>query len=411
MAIKGKNMVDLKQSNRAAILMLLHEQGGMSRKQLATKLSLTPAAITMIVAELIEDGLIREVRVLDNNKSAGRKEIMVDIGGAHLFAIGVSFGIENAIISATDIKGNLLSNETFLFDYESGAEYIINKACSFVKKAITQREQQGKTCIGIGVSVRGIINEPMGICENSHGAWPDLDVPVRNMVQAALPGYEVIMRQNVRAQAETYIFDHDEVIESMLLVKNDTGIGSAIIIDNKIYAGFRSHSAEMGHITIDKNGKVCKCGGRGCLESFASCRALIANVTEIYGDQTTPALYALTGGKAVNITFEHITEAIAQGDMQVKNIVDTGIYHFGRVLRGHLGVLDVQKLVLHGSIFHNTYFYNRLKEEINFDNRYPMLDELLVTTDDVNNINIKCSPVLVIKSFYSKGGRMERKHE
>lgn len=409
MAIKGKNMVDLKQSNRAAILMLLHEQGGMSRKQLAAWLRLTPPAITTIVSELIEDGLVCEVRVLDN-KSAGRKEILLDIDGANLFAIGVSFGIENAVISATDIKGNLLSSETFLFDYDSGAEYIINKVCSFVKKAVTQREQQGKTCIGIGVSVRGITNEPMGICENSHGAWPDLNVPVRSMVQASLPGHEIIMMQNVRALAETYIFDnHDEVIESMLLVKNDTGIGSAMVINHKIYIGCHSRSAEMGHITIEKGGKLCKCGSRGCLESFASHRAIVANVTEIYGAQNTPALYAMTGGRADNITFDQVTGAIAQGDMRVKQVVDTGIGHFGRVLREHIGVLDVQKVVLHGTIFHNSYFYNRLKEEINFDNRYTNMDELLVITEDVNSINIKCSPVLVIKSFLSKGGRMEQR--
>lgn len=410
MAIKGKNMVSLKQSNRAAILMLLHEQGGMSRKQLAAKLSLTPAAITMLVAELIGDGLLKEGRPLENGGGAGRREILVEIAGASLYAVGISFGIENAILSATDLRGNLLSNETFLFDRDSGANYIISKACSFAAKVINRFGQQGMNCIGVGVSVRGIVSETEGVCENSHGAWPEENVPVRALVEAALPGYSVSLRQNVRALAETYIFEnHEEVIESMLLVKNDTGIGAALVINHKIYPGYRSHSAEIGHITIDEHGKPCNCGRRGCLESFSSSRAIRASVAERYGEQTTPALWRLTGGRREAITLDLMSAAIAAGDEAVREIVDRGAGQLGRVLRAQIGVLDMQKVVLHGAIFHDEYFNAQLRRAINFDGHCAEIERVLTVTPRENQLDIKCGPVLAVQAFYARGGERENK--
>ena len=65
-------------------------------------------------------------------------------------------------------------------------------------------------------------------------------------------------------------------------------------------------------------------------------------------------------------------------------------------------------MILHGQIFHYQYFFEKLKGEINFDQRYPFLNNLMDTTSHVQDLNNKCSPVLAIEAFYERGGRMER---
>lgn len=407
MAIRGKNMLDLKQGNRSAILMLLHEQGGMSRKQIAAKLNLTPAAITMIVTELIEDGIIREVRVLEGNGSAGRKEILVDICSDRFFAMGVYYGVERAVISTTDLGGRLLGSETFLYDYNSGADFVINKICKTLNATIRQYEQKGLVYVGLGVSARGIVDDDAGYCIDSYGGWKDKNVPIKAKMGELLNSKRICFRQNVRALADAYIFtNHTEVIESMLLVKNDVGIGSALVINHRVHMGQHYNAAEMGHIVVEPNGgRPCRCGSRGCLETIASCYNIERDLRAVCTPEKAPHLFALAGGNTENVTFRLGLEVLAR-DSAVKEIIDRAADQLAQAIRNNIIMLDVQKLVLHGTVFHSNYFMNRLSASINFDGRYGNLEQLLDITSPDSDLDTVCSPILAIKDFFSRGGSL-----
>ena len=412
MVVRGKNMGDVKVENRAAVLNLLQAQGRMSRKRIAALLNLTPAAITTIVSELIENGLVREAGEAEapyGSRNVGRREIMVEIDCRDLFAVGVSFGLGSCVISTMDLQGGLLASETMIFDADSGAENIIVRACNFLRRSIQRQESQGKTCVGIGISVRGIVDESHGVCINSYGGWKEENVPVAAIAAEHLSGYEIFLRQNVRALAQTYLFERrNEAIESMIFIKNDTGIGSALVFDHRVYNGHRGTGSEIGHITVDRAGKPCRCGGRGCLETVASCIAIERDIRQIYGPDATPLLWELTDGRLDQVNIGSIISAVEYGDEQVIAIVDRAVRELAMVIRSLIGTLDVQKVILHGQIFHYQYFFEKLKGEINFDQRYPFLNNLMDTTSHVQDLNNKCSPVLAIEAFYERGGRMER---
>ncbi|WP_071434607.1 ROK family transcriptional regulator [Angelakisella massiliensis] len=408
MAIKGRNMVDIKQGNRNAILTLLHEQGGLSRKQLAARLNLTPAAITMIVSEMIQNSILQEGEVLQSKGSAGRKEIMVRINSNDFFVTGVYFGIEQAIVSATDLCGNLLVSETFLYDYNSGVQFVVNRICQIINDTILRLEQQQKRCVGVGIAARGIIDDTRGICYNSYGGWPETDVPLLHMMEEQLRGQVISFQQNVRALANAYIFlNRGQSIESMLFVKNDTGIGAALLFDHKVYSGFNSNAAEMGHIVVERNGRLCRCGGRGCLETVSSMRSIENDVRDIFSEEATPALYRLVDGNKQNVSFPLICRAIQEGDTNVQNITNKAVDLLAEVLRSQICVLDVQRIVLHGIVFENPYFFNRLLESINYDGRYPCLSELITTTQSFPALDTVCSPILAIREFYRRGGMID----
>lgn len=406
MAIRGKNMLDLKQGNRSAILLLLHEQGGMSRKQIAAKLNLTPAAITMIVTELIEDGIIREVRVLEGNGSAGRKEILVDLCADRFFSMGVYYGVERVVISVTDLGGRLLGSETFLYDYGSGADFVISKICKTLSVTLRQYEQKGLIYVGLGVSARGIVDDAAGICIDSYGGWGDRNVPIKDQMSELLHSKHISFKQNVRALADAYIFtNHTEVIESMLFVKNDVGIGSALVINHRVHLGYHCNAGEMGHIVVDPQGKPCRCGGRGCLETIASCYNIEKDLQAICTPEKTPYLYTLAEGNVDNVTFRLGLEAVEQ-DSAVKKILDRAADELAKVIRNAIIMLDVQKLVLHGTVFHSAYFMGRLTASVNFDSRYSNLGHLLAITSQDTDLDMVCSPILAIKDFFGRGGSL-----
>ena len=84
----GTNMADVKISNRSAVLRLLHESGGMSRKQIAARLKLTPATITIIINEMIQESILGEGTTVPNTGGAGRREILVAVNRSKYIAVG-----------------------------------------------------------------------------------------------------------------------------------------------------------------------------------------------------------------------------------------------------------------------------------------------------------------------------------
>ena len=412
MRVTGKNMVDVKQANRAAILTLLQMHGPMSRKRIASMLNLTPAAITTLVSDLQEAGLVKplgEAPSPNGSKNVGRKEILLDLDGNEYFAAGISFDIGGATVSTVTLSGKIITTEKMIYMAGSDARSILQRACKFVQCSIQRQEAQQKICVGVGISVRGLVDECSNVCINSFGAWADENVPVQKLAEEYLPDYQIYVRQNLRALAETYLFDQqNEFVESALFIKDGTGIGSALIFDHLVYDGHRGIGSEVGHVTVDKGGKICRCGCKGCLETVSSCSSIERDVREIYSQTATPVLYDLTGGHVENVNIDDIVVSAECNDPVVVRILDNAIEKLAMVLRNMITGLGMQKVVLHGHIFHLSYFLEKLKESIFMDANSIFLDSVIETTENVQEMENKCSPVLAIKAFFERGGRLEK---
>lgn len=408
MALKGQNMGNVKQSNRSAILYMLHQQGGMSRKQMAEKLHLTPAAVTILVSEMIEDGILYEGEAIESCGNVGRKEIRIDIRKDCIYFFGMYFGLEKVIISAADPQGNLLHTANFALNEKHSSEKKLLGATQKMLEIAKLPVLQGRRCAGIGVSIRGIVNSRTGISINSFGVLDNYDVRVRDIIQEAVSTVlpvDVFFDNNVRSMAQAYVFtDIQEQVESMLFVRNETGIGSALILQHKLYSGYRNKAAEIGHTVVDRHGRMCQCGQRGCLETVASSRSIVRNVKEIYGAESTPYLYKATGGAAEKVTIGKIQKSAEAGDERCAKIMDSAVEALATVLRWDMDVLDVQRLVLHGKIFENKAFFEQIIRQMNFDGKYQNPESFILTTADYRDIDRKGAPILAIKNFYDCGG-------
>nr|MBQ1578147.1 MarR family transcriptional regulator [Oscillospiraceae bacterium] len=110
MPYQGDNLISVKRGNRSAALGILHEKGAMSRKRLAEHMNLTPAAITKIVGEMLEEGLLLEGEILQSS-GAGRREILIDLNPEAAVALGVLINLRQAIVSAVRLDGSVIFSE------------------------------------------------------------------------------------------------------------------------------------------------------------------------------------------------------------------------------------------------------------------------------------------------------------
>lgn len=202
---------------------------------------------------------------------------------------------------------------------------------------------------GVGVGSPGIVDAIRG---KIIGRSPNLPDWQGTNVKEALEresGLPVVVDNdaNVMAQAE-HEFGSGKEVSSGLYITVGTGIGSGIIIDNRLWRGSRFAGAELGHTIIEKNGRQCKCGKKGCLEVYAS-----AGAFESYYGRQIPA-----GGGV-----KYIFEQARFGDKAAINAIDIAADHLACGIGSILELLNPEVVVIGGGVAAGGQLYFRAIRE------------------------------------------------
>jgi predicted NBD/HSP70 family sugar kinase len=406
MRTEGDNMIGLKRQNRAAVLLLLHRHGGLSRKRLASMLHLTPAAMTKIAAELIEEGLIYEDGPLAAI-GAGRREITLRLMDHRMSALGVSIGLGKASVSAVRADGTVLFFETVPLPIRAPAEQTVQMLCDRLTEQIQRCKCDFGKLLGIGIAVRGVIGADGRTVKSSFDALDTEDFPICDSFEAHT-GYPTVLSNNVRAllSAEAYL-SRDEKPESIFFLRCGTGIGAAFSVGDEILEGDRRQCAEIGHIpVIRRGGKPCHCGKSGCLETIASPAAMREDAQAILSPEQTPLLWQMTNGKKDAVTTALVLDAARGGDTGAMKIADRAAEALADALKSVVYLMDPGKIVLYGEIFEHPYFLSRLLAEtdVGVDAAHAVPMEKSRFNGQLER---KAAGLLYIMQFYKDGGITE----
>jgi predicted NBD/HSP70 family sugar kinase len=406
MRTEGDNMIGLKRQNRAAVLLLLHRHGGLSRKRLASMLHLTPAAMTKIAAELIEEGLIYEDGPLAAI-GAGRREITLRLMDHRMSALGVSIGLGKASVSAVRADGTVLFFETVPLPIRAPAEQTVQMLCDRLTEQIQRCKCDFGKLLGIGIAVRGVIGADGRTVKSSFDALDTEDFPICDSFETHT-GYPTVLSNNVRAllSAEAYL-SRDEKPESIFFLRCGTGIGAAFSVGDEILEGDRRQCAEIGHIpVIRRGGKPCHCGKSGCLETIASPAAMREDAQAILSPEQTPLLWQMTNGKKDAVTTALVLDAARGGDTGAMKIADRAAEALADALKSVVYLMDPGKIVLYGEIFEHPYFLSRLLAEtdVGVDAAHAVPMEKSRFNGQLEQ---KAAGLLYIMQFYKDGGITE----
>lgn len=364
MAGAGKNMFDLRISNRVAVLNLLYARGGLSRKEIAAQLNLTPPAISHIVGDLIEEGVLVETKKVEGSSRMGRREIILEIDRTRFKVLCAYIPTRNVRISCIDLAGHIDFCKELRFDASIGGEDILHGICDEMQAYLHRMDDaQRRQVIGVGLGIKGIYDDRRGVSVKSFGLWED-NLPVQRIVQDRL-SMKVLVNNDIRciANAET-LFHHYEDIHSMLFVKHGPLVGGAFVLNGGLFKGFGYQAMELAHFIVDPLGSVCRCGKRGCLETVVGFDVIASHLRIQYTASRMPILYELTGGDKEAITMETIIESFDRGEYIVREMLDSSLDRFALMLVDAIGLVDPEKVVLYGYPFESEAFVALLKEKI-----------------------------------------------
>lgn len=356
---KGMNMEVVKRRNRSSILELIVRTGSISRKDIAAELGLTPAAVTQICGEFLDSGILVEKGTLEEENRSGRKKVLLDIDYTFKYVFGINIEPEKTTVALTNLKGDDCALRTVSTEKEQEPETFLEQIAALCME-MQQESGIGKGQIaGAGVGITGIVDKETGTSIHAYGIW-NREVKAAAVLEKSL-GIPVIVENNVTAFALAELFfGIGKEKDHLLFVKWGPGVGSAIITDKKIYEGRNGKAAELGHYIIEKNGKQCSCGRRGCLETKVSLLAMKEQLQEILSEKQTPNLYHLVQGNIENFSrecFEHIYENI---DGPVEEMMEESLDLFARAVVNTITILAPNRVILCGSLFRSKEIRERM---------------------------------------------------
>jgi glucokinase len=197
----------------------------------------------------------------------------------------------------------------------------------------------------------------LGGAENLDG-WVDLDLSTIFSNAFGLPVF-VENDANVMGLGES-VYGAAKDCTDVLFFTVGTGIGGAMIINGNLYGGYKNRGAELGHFVIEHKGIDCNCGGRGCLEAYASTSALVREYA------------ARTGKDAESIDGRYIVNEFMAGEKHAVECMDWHAGYLGHGIASFINTFAPQKVVIGGGISEAGQFYIDLIKEAVF--KYVMPD-------------------------------------
>lgn len=257
---KATNSALMRIKNEKIILSLINK-APVSRAYIAKKTGLTKAAVTIIVDDLKQRGIVTE----QNSKSdtVGRNPVMLFLNKRAFYTVGINITRRDIAVGISDLGGNVIKQDTFPVCSPDKAFAKIKNA---VEEQILSSGLDKSKIYKIAVVTPGPVDTENGIILNSpnFNAWHN--VPIVSEIKK-ITGMEVVFENvsSAAAIAEKY-FGSAQDAENFLTLQVDEGIGSGIVIKDALFKG----PCEIGHTSIKYDGINCECGNKGCLEKYAS---------------------------------------------------------------------------------------------------------------------------------------------
>ncbi|NMM92961.1 ROK family protein [Bifidobacterium oedipodis] len=251
---------DVRRNNRQIIFNLLFPTNQFSRAELGRQTGLSRVAVSDVVGQMLEEGLLRETGQAPS-AGKGKRGTLLSIDTDRLRIISIDLTQEHLLNGAvTNLLGQPLKRAeiTLNDDGDVSAQIIIE----LIEKMLGMSDGE---IIGIGISSPGVVDNGVVRSSTMRG-WRDLDLatPISDHF-----GIDVTVTNDAISAVLTERF-FGQGGPNMLFVRMDVGIGSAILVNNRPVIGEMHAAGEIGHISIDLNGPLCPCGKRGCLERYLS---------------------------------------------------------------------------------------------------------------------------------------------
>lgn len=347
--------------NRSAILRLIGSEGRIARMDIARRLGLSPATVTTVTRELVEQGLVRVAERAPSN--GGRPALLLELVGGAATAFGVKVAPDHLVGVLVDLEATILDRYEVPFEAEApdAVEHLAQVLAAW------RDESAGKPpLLGVGLGVPGVFDASSGTLESPLLGWRGVALRALLRERLGLPVF-VDNDVNTLAVAER-LYGRGREVEHFITVTLGRGVGLGIIAGGDIYRGHRGGAGEFGHVTVVEDGPACPCGKRGCLEAVVADPALVAEARRRRVISARQGLAALR-------------KLAARGDQGALSLYDDAGAVLGRAVSGLVNILGPELVLVSGEGTESWAHLAPAFERTLRSNLFPPLQDVPVEVD------------------------------
>jgi len=297
--------------NRSLVLEALYRDGSMSRADLARRSGLTRPTVSALVAELIDDGIARELGVRDDAR-VGKPATLVGIESDAFHIVTVDLSSADRFVGAVvDLRGGVVERAGVELEGAVG-----EAAVSLVERLVDDLgSRTTRPLLGVGVATPGIVDHDGVVRTAVHLGWYDLPLRSRLSDHVGLPVHvgndsnaAAVGIRTFGEKAGQGAAGRAPAGQSLMVVTIDHGVGVGLVIAGSLVEGDQFSAGEIGHVTVDENGDVCACGRRGCLEEVLAAPQLRARLLQ--HDEGSRGAVLHDAGRALGLVLAPIISAL-----------------------------------------------------------------------------------------------------
>ena len=331
---------DLRRTNRSAILRELLFAGESTRQALAGRTGLSAATVGLVIADLLDEGLVHEVGTQESN--GGRPRTLVRMAPDRGVTIGVDIGERGVRVEAFDLAWQRRA-DVFV---DAGPDVpdpaaVVASIVEAVDAVLDAARIGSAQLLGVGVSVPGVVERgDDSVVHAVAFGWDD--VPLGRLLRDAIDAPVVVDNgAKTMGQAEMW-FGAGRGAEDAVIALLGIGVGAAVFTDGRLYRGSQSSAGEWGHAPIVVGGEACRCGSQGCLEAYVGELTLLRRWAALDPESSAAA------GRDTDRLDALFAAAVDEG--AARQVVEGMGEHLGAGLATLINLFNPQRIVLAGSV-------------------------------------------------------------
>ncbi|MFD1956412.1 ROK family protein [Paenibacillus thailandensis] len=318
----------IKKMNTSIVLDAVIKHAPLSRAQISERTGLNKATVSSLVQDLLDGDLITETG--PGESSGGRKPVMLAFNATAGYAVGIDLGVNYIRGVLADLDGSAVAEQELELKRHE-PEYALSELISCIERLIAAAPASRYGVVGIGMGVPGIVNDSGDILFAPNMEWRSVEL--RRMLEERFSIPVTIDNEaNAGAQGEQK-YGAGRGIAHQIYVSVGIGIGTGIILNKELYKGASGFSGELGHLSIEYDGKPCRCGNRGCWELYASENALLTRASELglgeYRSLSKLIQAADAGDERVRQLFRSIGVYLGTGIANIINVFNPDVVIIG----------------------------------------------------------------------------------
>ncbi|MDF6018129.1 ROK family transcriptional regulator [Streptomyces sp. JH34] len=325
------SQTSLHRANLERVVRAVRMAGSLTQAEIARSTGLSAATVSNIVRELKDGGTVE----VTPTSAGGRRARSVSLSGDAGIVIGVDFGHTHLRVAIGNLAHQVLAEESEPLDVDASSAQGFGRAEQLVNRLIETTGISPGKVIGVGLGVPGPIDVESGTLGSTSilPGWTGINPSQELAGRLGVPVY-VDNDANLGALGEL-VWGGGRGVKDLAYIKVASGVGAGLVIDGHIYRGPGGTAGEIGHITLDESGPVCRCGNRGCLETFTAARYVLPLLKPSHGS---------------DLTMERMVQLAREGDPGCRRVIGDVGRHIGSGVANLCNLLNPSRVVLGGSL-------------------------------------------------------------